>query len=314
MWYFCMNIVIDYSITKADLSQGTSFDAKLRISLNFRYRPNNPSDLPWVEIFNVKGIIHVKSVENAWFEVVDAEQEGRTSVNLRESTNITLLCRISRNTLDKIEQLRDGRDLWFKVENLTGFVMGRSDNSNIMEYITPQLSGHQELKYPRSEWIDHLNNTEHNKIELIELPKILLPKMPITEDIMKFLTQSTRAMNEGRYSDVLKECRNAFDALDNGVEEWGKNMPLTDDETSKIKQNNKSGIKREIYLSRLIDDKEKASRISKIIGDLHYYFSLNPHEAEYKGIQFTIDDAKFVIHSTTSLINNILKYIANKST
>ena len=119
-------------------------------------------------------------------------------------------------------------------------------------------------------------------------------------------------MSEGRYGDVLQECRKALDALDSGIEEWATNSTLTEDETNRIKQNSGKEVKKEIYLSKLIGDENKAKRLNMIRGKLHYYLSLDPHQSEYKGMEFTQDDAKFVLHAVTGFINNMLKYLSIK--
>ena len=83
-----------------------------------------------------------------------------------------------------------------------------------------------------------------------------------------------------------------------------KEAPLHICEQRNEKNINKKKIERSII--RLKNNSE-----SKIIGNLHYYLSLNPHEAEYKGMVFTNYDAKFVLHAVTGLISNILKHIEN---
>jgi len=210
-----------------------------------------------------------------------------------------------------------GGDLLFQFEPISsGLTLAyKQDGTTLVDTINFQASQNT-WEYPKSKWIDHLNTTEFNKIELIEIPKIELPKIALTADVMKFLSKSDKAMNEGRYPHVLSECRNAIDALDNGIEEWSKDKTLTAEqnlelENIKQKQNGKKVGKREVGLSKLMGDVEKGVRLGMIIGNLHYYLSLSPHEAEH-GSNLTIDDASFVVHSVTSYAGNVLKYLENK--
>jgi len=113
------------------------------------------------------------------------------------------------------------------------------------------------------------------------------------------------------YNDLWKSCDEFRGGMDAGLKEWINSKPELKIEKN-AKQNGKND-KRKNHLTLLLNDNEKASRLSKIIGDLHYYLSLNPHEAEYKGMIFTDYDAKFVLHSVTGFVNNILRHIENNT-
>lgn len=300
---------MEYTIKTVTLEQGNSFQPRLRVVMELKYTRWSENEPKYIDIMNVKAKLFVRAVKQVWFEVCAIEQDGQNSVHLGDITTVHTIGILSPYLVLKLEDLRSGNDLWFKIQNSAGWCVSRGEESHF-ETLNMQQRGIEECKYPKSEWIEHLNNTEFNKIELIELPKIVFPKIQLTEHIVRFLDNARRAFSEGRYGDVLKESRNALDALDGGVEEWVKSKPPTNIEND-VKQNDKQSIRRENYLSILFNDKEKAIRLSKIIGDLHYYLSLNPHEAEYKGMIFTNYDAKFVLHTITSLANDILKHIEN---
>lgn len=297
---------IDYSIKMAGLEQGNSFQPRLTVQLELKFVKYGNNDPDYIEIMGVRGKLLARTNNSNWFEVCFVEQDGHNSVRLNDTTVVRLVGQLSPYLVLKLENLRSGNDLWFKIQNPNGWCVARGNNQAYFETLSMQQRGTEECKYPKSEWIEHLNATEFNKIELIELPKIEFPKLPLTEHILKFLTNATRAYNEGRYGDVLKECRNALDALDSGVEEWVKSKPSV-----KMENNTKETTKGALSLSVLLNDKEKATRLYKIINDLHYYLSLNPHEAEYHGMVFTNYDAKFVLHAVTSLVSDILKHIEN---
>lgn len=306
------------SFNGVTLSQSSSFEPQLNVRLDIRYQQThaNQPQPDYIEIINTRTKLRVKGKNPQQFEIGVAQQEQYNGVRLGDIATIHLTLRLSPHLLHKIEELRSGGDLWFQYEHImSGIALSDQSGISRTDIINLQINSNT-WKYPKSEWIDHLNATEFNKIELIEIPKIIMPKIPLTEEVMKFLSQANKASDEGRYDDVLSECRNAIDALDNGIEEWGKNKTLTPDDNLKLdniksKRNGKPVSKRETELSKLLGDVEKGVRLGQVIGSLHYYLSLSPHEAEHKSY-FTVDDAKFVIHSVTSYVSNVLKYLENK--
>jgi len=303
---------LDYSLDEVTLSQLNTFEPILRVRANFKYTKYQNTDPESVDIMDLKCKLSVRNEKKDWFEIGDAELEGRSSVYLGDSVDLHLLLRFSPYVLHRIEELRAGNNLWFRLQQGHGTCVTRRQTGGGSFDSVDMQQRNAEWKYPMSEWIDHLNTTEFNKIELVEIPKISLPKIQLTDHIMEFLSESNRALNEGRYGDVLQECRKALDALDKGVEEWATSKPLTEIENTRIKQSGGKDVKKEIYLSKLIGDENKAKRLNMIRGALHFYLSLDPHQSEYKGMEFTLDDAKFVLHAVTGFINNMLKYLSNK--
>jgi len=292
------------SLKGVTLSQSNAFQSTLNIQLDIKSPSyTNPVQTGYMQIVGVKAKLRVQGNRPPQFEIGVAEQEQLGGVRFGDTATLNLTMRLSPYLLHRIEELRSGGDLHFQFEPLTSglTIFNQGGTLNNVDVINFQINGNT-WKYPRSEWIDHLNAIEFNRIELIEIPKIEFPK---------FLSESDKAMNEGRYGDVLQECRKALDSLERGIDEWAKNQTFSEPETAKINQNN-GKEKREVYLSKLIGDIEKAKRLNVIKGNLHSYLSLDPHQSEYKGMEFTRDDAKFVIHAVTGLINNILKYLISK--
>lgn len=300
---------MESNITSVILEQGNSFQPRLRVLMNLKYNRFGGEEPDYIDLMGIKGKLFVRTQKLDWFELCIVEQEGNNGVRIGENTLVHMTGILSPYLMLKLEELRSGNDLWFRINQPTGWSVPRRNSDSGIETLSIQTRGSGECKYPRSEWIEHINATEFNKIELVELPKIEFPKIPLTEYIVKFIDNARRAFSEGRYGDVLKESRNALDALDKGLEEWISNKPELKLENN-VKQNGKND-KRKNHLSLLFNDDEKAYRLSKIIGTFHYYLSLNPHEAEYKCMIFTNYDAKFVLHTVTGLVNNILKHIEN---
>lgn len=303
-------VEFDYSLEEVNLSQQNMFEPQLRLNVNLKYTKFNQSEPDWLDIVDIKSRVFVRNEKQDWYEIGTGELERENSVHLGDSVIVHLLVRVSPYLLHRIEELRAGQDLWFKIQPMRGMCHTHRSTGGDAFGTIHFNNRKEQCKYPMSEWITHLNTTEFNKIELVEIPKIVLPKSPLTDHIMKFLDESNQAMNEGRYGDVLQECRKALDALDNGIEEWATGK-LSEIEVGKIKNGGKDA-KKELYLSKLIGDENKAKRLNSIRSNLHYYLSLDPHQSEYKGMEFTLDDAKFVLHAVTGFIGNMLKYLSIK--
>src|SRR5574337_671610 len=207
------------SLNGITLTQVNAFQSALTIRVSIKSPLyNNPVQTGYMQIVGVKMKLRIQGSKPSQFEIGVAEQEQLGSVRFGDTANLDLTLRLSPYLLHRIEELRSGGDLHFQIEPITsGLAIFNSGGSpiNNVDVINFQIMGNT-WKYPRSEWIDHLNSTDYDKLELIEISKVDLPKLPLTDEVMKFLTQSDKAMNEGRYDDVLAECRSAIDALDNG--------------------------------------------------------------------------------------------------
>jgi len=203
----------------------------------------------------------------------------------------------------KLEELRSGGDLWFTINIQKGLCIPHNKG---IERLRFQQTGNTKYKYAQSEWITHLNATEFNKIELIELPKIIFPKIPLTEEIIKFVNKSNQEYLEGKYGSVLKENRSVIETLDRGLKEW-----FDKNSKSELEGKLNKDDRRKQYLFYLFNDKDKADRINGIIHSLHHYLSLDPHAGEHPNTEFTNYDAKFVMNATISLASDILNHIEN---
>lgn len=301
-------VQLNFNLQNVSLSQSNSFEPQLRVGVNVTYNQFGGMKQPsFIEIVDAKGRLFVTK-GNVSFEISKAELEHQTSMNISRTETIWFIVRLSPYLLYRIEELRSGDEFSFRFEGWSGLCVGHFDNNvTVVETINFQPSSNT-WKYPKSEWILHLNATEFNKVELIEIPKIDFPQIPLTEDIVRFLGDANKAMFDGRYGDVLQECRKSIEALETGVKEWGKKNILDQEQASK------NGKELENYLTQLIGDKEKTRRLNELRMTLRSYLSLDPHEAEYKSIVFIREDAKFVLYTTIGFINNILKYMTTTRT
>lgn len=309
---------VSYTLEQVTVGQGNSLDPYLRVYLTVKLDNNtNNVGVNAVELFSIRGTLFVNtsSSDNGWREIGFAETPPTySSVYSGNETRFDLVAWLSPHLLNKIESMRSGRDLYFKfaggwLYTQANVVRGtaRSNEVIVLKSYSPIY------KYPRSEWIDHLNTTEFTKLDLIELPKLVLPsELPITSDITKFLHDAEQAMKEGRWGDVFGESRKALNTLYNGIEEWGSKQQLTKEENDNIenaKPDEKLNIRRNIYFSRLVGQPEKGRRLNAVRNSLYQYLSLYTHEPDHKGIDFTQSDAIFVSRAAVSFIANVLSHL-----
>lgn len=294
------------TLRSIELNQPNSFEPQLNVQLDLQYQHtfSNQPQPSSIEILGAK-IKLVVNVKQGQINLGLAEQEHYCRLNTSGITTMALTLKLSPYLLHRIEEVRGGTDLLFQYGPHTGSGIVISDQNGFskIEALSLQIQGNQ-WEYPRSKWADHINRTEFNKIELIEMPKIDFPEIPLTENIMKFHKDASKAMSDGRYGDVLQECRKMIESLETGIKEWGKKI------VSSQEQGNKGEL--ENYFTKLIGDEEKARRLNELRKTLRSYLSLDPHEPEYKTIVFIRDDAKFVLYATVGFINNILKYMESK--
>lgn len=314
------NVELQYSLQRVALFQGNSLSPFLQVFVDVRLDPRHPqnTDVRSVELFEIKGMLSVSASNNDsnWVELGMAESRSSYNGIYANAGEVQLELRFSLppEMLSKIERLRNGKDLFFRfgagwMYSLANILRG---NGKTTDFVILKTSAYV-YKYPRSEWIDDLNHTEFDKIDLIELPKIDFPQIPLTSDVMKFVHEAEKATKEGNWDNVLGECRKALDALYNGIDEWGAKQTLTSEENEKIQKqsgNDKVKTRRNIYISRLVDHPEKSDRLNALRNSLFQFLSLDPHEAEYKGLHFSRSDALFASRTTISIIYTILSYLA----
>ncbi|MGI0019031.1 MAG: hypothetical protein ACREAY_01015 [Nitrososphaera sp.] len=118
-------------------------------------------------------------------------------------------------------------------------------------------------------------------------------------------------MREGRWDDVLGECRKTINALYVGIDEWGNGLQLTQAEKDAIQSASNSSdkikAKRNLFFIKLVQHDEKGLRLNNLRASLYNYLSLDPHEPDHKGVHFTREDAAFSLRMTTGFCANMLK-------
>ena len=294
------------SLKNIELTQSNSFEPQLNVQLDLQYTQtfNNQPQPSSMEILDAK-IKLVINVKKRQLNLGLAEQENHCILNTNGITTMHLTLKLSPYLLHRIEEVRGATDLLFQYYAHTGSGIIISDQNGFskIEAFSLQIQGSQ-WEYPRSKWTDHMNRTEFDKIELIEMPKIDFPEIPLTENIVKFHKDASKAISDGRYGDVLQECRKMIESLETGIKEWGKKN------VSSQEQGNKDEL--ENYFTKLMGNEEKARRLNELRKSLRSYLSLDPHEPEYKTIVFIRDDAKFVWYATLGFVNNVLKYMDSK--
>ena len=293
-------VTVNYALDKITLSQDKSFEPFFIV--NLRVKTNNLQNNSYAEITDARGKLYVIKGSKE-FELGDIRFEDRLIVRQEYEMHAIARVRVTPYVFHKIEDLRNGDEMYFRANLIFGTAIVRLNNIESQATLQFNVYPTNQWLYPKSEWVKDLNTTDFHKIELIEIPKIEFPELPLTSNIMRFVEDAKTSMNEGKHGDVLSKCRKALDALDGGIDEWGKKLELNDKENSK----------REQILTKLFGEKEKAKRFNEIKNKFHSYLSLDPHEPQYKGIEFTREDAKFVLVTSITIINNVLQHMKNQS-
>lgn len=289
---------VEFYIDTIKLEQLNSFQPTLQVSINLKHIEQDEEKPQYMKLIGLQGKLLVRNHQGNWIVLCIINQDNNDIIYKNQEVLIRLSGFLSPYLMLKLEELRIGDDLIFKIQILTGLTIPQSNNTIGIGTIHANATRSGEWKYAQSEWVKDLNATEFNKIELIELPKIEFPNLSLTKNIVKFIDKAKQADLEGRYGEVLTECRRALDALTLGLKEWRK------DKSESINDE-----KQKPTLLILLGNNEKADRLQKVINGLHSYMSLDPHEPEYHGIVFTNYDAKFILITTTGLINSILRHI-----
>jgi len=312
--------LLPFSLEHVRLAQGESLEPFLIIVLKATLAPNgNNAGISEASVFSVKTKVYV-SLSRSW--------EGRKEIGIAESlpfanfqgagaeSSIEMYVPLSQYLLRSIEEYRNGGDLCFSsYQQLIAYGSVTRNGVHSTEPIWINAVQEKEIfKYARSEWIDALNTTDYSKIELFEMPAVSLAQVSVTSDVTRFLREAERSMKEGRWDDVFGECRKAMTALYKGIDEWGATQTIPKEELESIKGSEDNGSnKKDIYFKRLLDHPEKGERLNKLRTGLYRYLSLDPHEADYKGISFTRDDASFALRITYGFVANVLSLLAYRT-
>jgi hypothetical protein len=305
--------LLAFTLDKVKLAQGDSLEPFLVFVLNVKFRSNgNNRGIDSITLLETKTKIFVSTSTSRFEGQEIGLAQTWQPTNLKEigsDSNVELIMPLSPYLLNKIENLRGGGDLFFfTYAQLSAYgAVVRNDQATTEVIWINADQERERFKYSRSEWTDDLNATDA-KTMLFEIPSVSLPDLPLTAEVTRFLGEAERALKDGRSGDVFGECRKALNALYNGIDVWGATQKLTKEEEAQIQkaQTDKVSLQRNIYFSRLAGHPEKGERFNKLRNSLYQYLSLAPHEAEYKEITFSRDDAMFVLRTTYGLMAHTL--------
>lgn len=304
-----------FSLSKVLLIQERTIDPYLQVSLNIKL-PNNGNNrgITTLSIFALRLRLKIANTAdwNSMYELGYAEllHGGNNLDGVGSDVTANLRLGLSSHVIHKIENLRNGKDLYFFVDSsIDAFARVIRDDITTTEPI--RLSVEREnysYKYNRSEWNDHLTKSDFDKIELLELPVVELPDISPTTDILSFLHAAEKAIREGRWDDVYGDCRNALNVLYRGVDEWGSKQRLSNEENESINSaKDKTATKRNIFFPRLADHPEKGKRLNNLRSSLYSYLSLEPHQGEYQDVHFNREEASFALKSTAGFCAIVLR-------
>lgn len=236
--------------------------------------------------------VNVKSSKSGEHDLGLANLETFVSLKTHSqhsiNAQITFYLPLANIQLSKIEDLRDGHDLEFKL-----MIKGTGGDGRHVNAIHNEWR----VKIPRSEWIDRLKQAGYMDTLLLEVP--MLPKAEISDawiDIRHDLEEAQRHFLNREYSACVSQCRKVMEEAGHrkfGEGNWynplldliGTN-PRTPDKDKKTR----SGMSKE--------ERENAIWASL----LHY--THQSHHGKSKGGEnsYTRADAKLILTLTAAFI------------
>ncbi len=167
--------------------------------------PERDNKMRWANINSAR--VYVKSKESSEHDLGLAYLETPVALktNPEHSINaqITFYLPLTNTQLSKLEEIRDGYDLEFKI-----VIKGTGGDE---EYINV-IHNEWRVRLPRSEWISKLKQAGYMDILILEVP--LLPKNQSSEewiDIRHDLEEAQRHFLNREYSACISQCRKVME-------------------------------------------------------------------------------------------------------
>ncbi|MGI0019030.1 MAG: hypothetical protein ACREAY_01010 [Nitrososphaera sp.] len=173
-------------LTRVSLLQGQSLEPYLKLTLKIKLQSNgNNVGISEISLFNIRGQVFVSTEISRDREYEIGYAESIPTSNRLYGTGsemgVEMVLKLSPYLLHKMEALRDGKDLFFQLEGwvyvFANVIRTEGVSTELINLIS--TGGNPTRKYPRSEWIDDLNKTDLDMVELIEIPRIEFSQVPL---------------------------------------------------------------------------------------------------------------------------------------
>lgn len=308
-------------LVRVQLLQTRSLGPYLRVHLNLTLESNgNNNGVTEMTLLGAKCMLLVRDgPELQEIGLAEALSDNNVFPGVGATHELRFDLRVSHFELQKLEEIRSGGDLHFLCHSLMWIPASYTrDGERATENVhINTVQDRNVYKYPRSEWIDDLNKTDYGKIDMIEIPQLQIANVAASKDVQRFLSEAQKAIMEGRYGDALGECRKVLNVVYNAVDAWGASHEFEKEIAQRlqdIKAGDRPNALRKYVFEKLVGHKEKGERINNLRNVLFQYLSLDAHEADHSGMEFTPHDALLAVRVTTGFAANVLRYLANAET
>lgn len=260
------------------------------LSFNFSLRGSPDERARWATINTAR--VQVKTNKSSVCDLGLAQLE--TPLLLKNdpkhsiNENFTFYLSLNATQLSKLEDIRDGHDLEFKL--MIKGIGGDSEHTN-------HIHNEWRVEMPRSKWIGLLKQAGYMDIMLLEVP--MLPKNSVSEewlDIQQDFEEAQRHFLNREYAACVSQCRKVME--DAGHQKFGKgdwHNPLLE----LLGKHPRSTNKEEKSRNEMSKDERQNAFWAAL---LHY--THQSHHGKSKGGEkvYTRDDAKVILTLTASFL------------
>jgi hypothetical protein len=203
---------------------------------------------------------------------------------------------LTRSHLQKIEEVRNGRDVWLMVHcSFTAAVISNTGTTNYGPFMSNWLSdtsgstGCCVYKIARSDWLKHRSELGYGDSLLIEIP-LHVPTKKGMAKALEHLGAASMQFGEDRADDTLASCYTAVEYLA---------------QTSGAKNPDQNGFEK---LLVSLEDQEKRNKIKALMHYLCQYFQVGRHESGKENVVVDRRDAEYALILSQATLAYLAKH------
>jgi len=222
-------------------------------------------------------------------------QEPMINIPTDGSTSVNALVKVDHYILKKIEELREGDVLNYKIEGNFLTIWYREQGIPVFDQSQKQSI---QRKIAKSEWVEtFLQRFEFKNVSLLEIPIIETKEF---ENVSKYLDSAWKAKFMGQYDKTLTDCRKTIEEVSTIIKKLG------------YETLNENGKKVPDW-EKFFGSGEEIGEIFGIINQKVYGFTW---PGAHTGKSINLEDADYALMITHAMANMVIKksqLLENKS-